>query len=219
MSDLLPARFLFRVSLPVPRVAGIPRKGSRLLDLPVSCALPDFGELDQQKSFATVRMGWNEQGLGLSVLVPGKSRAPRYNADVPTLSDGVQLWVDTRNTQNVHRASRYCHHFLALPTGGGPLRDRPRAQQLPIARAREETPLCAPDNLQVVAHPEQEGYQLEIWLPAEVLNGYAPESNPRLGFYLLVRDSELGDQVLSVGEEFPYAWDPSLWWTLELQDA
>jgi hypothetical protein len=31
-----------------------------------------------------------------------------------------------------------------------------------------------------------------------------------------VRDAELGDASLTVGPEFPYAHDPSLWSTLEL---
>ncbi len=53
-------------------------------------------------------------------------------------------------------------------------------------------------------------------MPGSVLNGFDPEQNPRLGFYYAVRDAELGEQVLSVGSEFPYWEDPSLWSVLEL---
>jgi hypothetical protein len=49
-----------------------------------------------------------------------------------------------------------------------------------------------------------------------VLNGFDPEQNPRLGFYYAIRDSELGEQVLSVGSDFPYWEDPSLWSVLQL---
>ncbi len=49
-----------------------------------------------------------------------------------------------------------------------------------------------------------------------VLHGFDPEQNPRLGFCYAVRDAELGEQVLSVGADFPYAEDPSLWSVLEL---
>jgi hypothetical protein len=49
-----------------------------------------------------------------------------------------------------------------------------------------------------------------------VLNGYDPDQNPRLGIYYAVRDAERGEQVLSVGSEFPYCEDPSLWSVLEL---
>lgn len=60
------------------------------------------------------------------------------------------------------------------------------------------------------------GYCLESWLPASVLHGYDPEAQPRLGFYFALRDAELGEQFLSVGADFPFAIDPSLWSTLEL---
>jgi hypothetical protein len=37
-----------------------------------------------------------------------------------------------------------------------------------------------------------------------------------MGIFYAVHDSELGDQTLSVGGEFPYAEDPTLWSVLEL---
>jgi hypothetical protein len=60
------------------------------------------------------------------------------------------------------------------------------------------------------------GYLLEAFLPASVLNGYAPDEHRRLGFFYAVRDDELGEQLLSVTPEFPYWEDPSLWSVLEL---
>jgi hypothetical protein len=63
------------------------------------------------------------------------------------------------------------------------------------------------------------GYLLEAWLPSSVLNGYDPEAQPRLGFYYALRDAELGEQFLSIGADFPFAIDPSLWSTLELVRA
>jgi hypothetical protein len=56
-------------------------------------------------------------------------------------------------------------------------------------------------------------------LPAAVLHGYDPEQHPRLGFFYSIRDDELGEQVLSVGPEFPFWDDPSLWSVLELAPA
>jgi hypothetical protein len=49
-----------------------------------------------------------------------------------------------------------------------------------------------------------------------MLNGFDPEANPLLGFYYFLRDAELGEQFLTVGHEFPFPHDPSLWSTLEL---
>ena len=60
------------------------------------------------------------------------------------------------------------------------------------------------------------GVPIEPLYTPESLNGFDPEQNRRLGFYYAVRDSELGEQVLSVGSEFPYWEDPSLWSVLEL---
>jgi hypothetical protein len=51
-----------------------------------------------------------------------------------------------------------------------------------------------------------------------VLAGFDPDQNRRLGFCYAVHDAELGDQTLSVGADFPYWEDPSLWSVLELVD-
>ncbi len=216
MNELIPPVFLFRLALPVRKEAKLPRGGKSPLQLGADFALPITGELSQGKSFGEIRVAWNERGLVFRVEVTGK-KLP-LNCDYGQLlnSDGLQLWIDTRNTQNIHRASRFCHHFCVLPAGSMRDRTAPVVRQLPIARAKDETPLCDPK--QVVVHSEVRGngYVLEVWLPAEVLHGYEPESNSRLGFYYLLRDRELGDQLLSVGPEFPFDHDPSLWWTLEL---
>jgi hypothetical protein len=60
------------------------------------------------------------------------------------------------------------------------------------------------------------GYELEVWFPASSLNGFDPEANVKLGFFYRIRDSELGDQLLAMSNEFPVSDDPSLWVTLEL---
>ena len=62
-------------------------------------------------------------------------------------------------------------------------------------------------------------YLLEAWFPAESLVGYDPDAHRQLGFYVVVRDAELGEQFLTVGREFPFEYDPSLWQMLELCDG
>ena len=66
------------------------------------------------------------------------------------------------------------------------------------------------------AHRVKGGYRLEAFLPAAALNGFDPQEHPRLGVYYAVRDQAIGDQFLSVGWEFPFSDDPSLWAVLEL---
>lgn len=216
MKSIIPQPFLFRFSIPVRHVARMPKKGRQLLDLPNDCLLPFLGELEQSRPIGQVRLAWNSAGLGVSLSVTGKKMPPVGRLDEPTESDGLQVWFDTRNTQSIHRATRYCHHFCLLPSGGEKPKDQPAVIQLPIARAREEAPDDHLKKIRLCADRQKEGYRLEAWLPSEVLHGFDHEANPRLGFYYHLRDAELGEQFLTVGREFPFPHDPSLWSTLEL---
>jgi hypothetical protein len=216
MSSLLPHRFLFRYSITVGYEAKLPWSGKKLLSLSEGKRIPGFAALDGAASFGDLRLAWNERGLAVSVEVTGKRRPPRCDPQTPDLSDGLQVWIDTRNTQSIHRASRFCHHFCLLPRGGGRDQSEPLGVQLPIARAREPSPLADSKEIRLSAAVGKSGYLLEAWLPARALHGYDPDSQARLGFYYNLRDSELGEQTFSVGEEFPFAYDPSLWGTLEL---
>ncbi|MGQ0634304.1 MAG: hypothetical protein ACT4QC_06825 [Planctomycetaceae bacterium] len=216
MPDLLPHRFLFRYSFPLRYEAKLPRGGKNLLALPDSCRLPDLGALDDAQPFGDVRLAWNNSGLGVSLEVRGKKQPLQCDPATPDLCDGLQVWVDTRSTQTIHRASRFCHSFCLLPTGGGRGKKEPVAVPLAIARAKENGPLCDPADVQVASQVTAGGYRLDAWLPAKALYGYDPEAQPRLGFYYFLRDAELGGQFLTVGPEFPFAYDPSLWSVLEL---
>ena len=218
--SLVPQRFLFRFSIPCPRLEDVPREGGDdLLDLPESCRLENFVGLEGRRNFADVRLAWNELGLGLLVEVAGKEQLPQGDATHPRASDGVTLWVDTRDARTSHRASRYCHQFHFLPTGGGPERDQPAFAQTKINRALQDAPLALSGAVPFRSKHTKGGYVIEAFLPVTVLNGFDPEQNPRLGLYYAVRDAELGEQVLSVGSEFPYWEDPSLWSVLELVRA
>lgn len=216
---LLPHRFLVRVSHPCRYHKRMPLKGGDgLLDLPPECRINNFAELDEQRNFADVRLAWNELGLGFQVEVRGKEQPPQGHAARARSSDGATLWLDTRDSRTSHRASRYCHQFHFLPTGGGPDQDEPVFLQAKINRALHDAPLCSPDSVPFRSRLIRSGYLLEAFLPADVLNGFDAEQNPRLGFYYAIRDSELGEQFLSVGPEFPYWEDPSLWSVLQLQN-
>ncbi|MCI0738557.1 MAG: hypothetical protein L0Y72_05895 [Gemmataceae bacterium] len=191
-------------------------KEDRLLDLPEHCRVDNFAAMDAQTNFAQFALAWNELGVGVQIEVRGKSNPPQADASRPRGSDGLTLWLDTRESRASHRGTRYCHQFHFLPTGGGAERDQPAFVQSKINRALEDAPLAAPQNAMVRAKTNVKGYLLEAFLPAAVLNGYDPEQHPRLGFYYSVKDEELGEQVLSVGPEFPFWEDPSLWSVLEL---
>jgi hypothetical protein len=214
---LLPPRFLVRVCYPCVYRKEVPREDDdRLLELPETCRLEHYAAPDGPKPFADVRLAWNEFGLGVQVEVRGKDRVPQGSAERARGSDGVTVWLDTRDARTSHRASRYCHQFHLLPTGGGADGDEPVFSQTKINRALQDAPFCNASEVPFRAWHVRGGYGVEVFLPAAALHGFDPEQNPRLGFYYAVRDAELGEQVLSVGSEFPYWEDPSLWEVLEL---
>lgn len=206
-----------RYSIPIARVATPDFSADGLLGLADASVLPFFGELDGDQAFATVQVGWNEDGIGVAVDVLGKTNPLRPNKSMPTEADGLQVWIDTRNTQNIHRASRFCHHFCLVAADSDGPDAEPYGQQLQIARAREAANMANSDDIMVRVEERDHSYRLEAWLHAEVLTGFDPEANPALGFYYQVRDAQLGDQFLTVDRDFPYASDPSTWSTLELQ--
>lgn len=214
----IPHHFLFRMAYGCRHVKDMPREDDdRLLDLPETCRIDNFAAMGERKNFADVRLAWNELGLGLQVEVRGKDQPPQGDASRARGSDGVTLWIDTRDARTSHRASRYCHQFHFLPTGGGPDHDEPAFVQAKINRALGDAPISPASAVPFQCEPIKGGYFLEAFLNASVLHGFDPEQNPRLGFYYVVRDLELGEQVLSVGADFPYWEDPTLWSVLELQ--
>ena len=216
MNQLVTPSFLFRWSFPVVQIPALPNRSGRLLGLPDLCRLPSLNELDSRRDHADVRLAWNANGLGISVNVRGRTKKPECSVALTEFADGLTVWIDTRNTQGVHRATRFCHQFCLMPLGGGKKSLDPVVLQIPLARAREE---AAPPNLSLIqlqAEIQKDGYWLEAWFPAEVFVGFDPATSPRLGFHYRLHDNELGDQTLAVGSEFPVASDPSLWQTLEL---
>jgi hypothetical protein len=216
---LIPNRFLFRVAHPCRHVAAIPHEGEDLFELPESCRLANFAELDGRKNFADVRLAWNEGGLALQVEVRGKEQPAVGDLARPRHSDGVSLWIDTRDARTSHRASRYCHQFHFLAVGAGPDRDEPGFAQAKVNRALQDAPHAPAGAVPFRCRNHASGYRLTAFLPALALHGFDPEQNPRLGVFYAVRDSELGEQTLSVGADFPYADDPTLWEVLELVRA
>lgn len=214
--QLVPNRFLFRVSHPCHHVAGIPDDDESLFSLGEECRLEGFAALDGGRDFADVRMAWNEGGLAVQVEVRGKEGPPAGDAARPRSSDGLSLWVDTRDSRTSHRASRFCHQFHFLPVGGGPDRDEPVVVQAKIHRALGEAPFAPASAVPMRVKRRAGGYRLSVFLTAGALAGFDPEQSKRLGLFYVVRDGELGEQSLGATADLPYAEDPTLWAVLEL---
>jgi len=212
--SLLPERFLFRFSVPCRRRDPLWTKRGAALD--ESYRLVSLAALEDRPTWADIRAAWSESGLALAVRVQGKRQAPWCRTTRPEDSDGLQLFVDTRDVHNVHRAGRFCHRFVFLPAGAGRRLDLPVAEWLPINRAREHPRAIGPHALQVRSQKRIDGYLLEGFIAADALTGFDPTEHPRLGFNYAVLDREWGEQTLTAGSPMPYQEDPSLWATLEL---
>lgn len=210
-NPLLPTRFLFRFSAPC--LYRDPLWTNTGAPLDEKHRLIGLAELDGQAAWADVRAAWSEAGLAFSIHVHGKSQPPWCRASRPEDSDGLQLWIDTRDVHNVHRASRFCHRFVFLPTGTG---EEAMAETLPIHRARELPNPVRGGLLRASYEIRRDGYNMLVLIPVEALTGFDPAEHPRLGFTYAVLDRELGEQTFSVGSPMPYREDPSLWATLEL---
>jgi hypothetical protein len=218
--SVIPYRLLVRLLYSCPYVAKMPRDDDEcLIDLPESARFDSFSEIDAAPHFADVRLGWNESGLGVQVEVAGKENPPMGDPDRLRQSDGITLWIDTRGDRSGHRASRTCHQFHFLPAGGGSERDEPLFAQTNIHRALQNAPLATAADVPFRVERMKKGYRIEAFLSANVLHGFDPDDNPRLGVYYAVRDFELGEQTPSVGSEFPFGEDPSLWAVLDLAKA
>jgi hypothetical protein len=211
---LLAPTFLYRFAVPCQYVADLDKRMP--LALPDSCVLPTLSMLEDKPRLADVRMAWSEAGLGVSVRVQGKKQPPWCRDSRIEDSDGLQVWIDTRNTQNIHRAGRFCHRFAFMPIGGGRKLDEPVAALLAINRAKESPREIEPRQIVVSSQRRVDGYTLDAFLPADILTGYNPSDQPQLGFTYALTDRELGTQTFTIGPEFPIDEDPSLWGTLDL---
>lgn len=205
--------FQYRVSVGEIKEADV---SSGEFELPERCRLPSLRELDAERPFADVRLGWSHAGMAFTIDVSGKKHPPAVDRDKPAESDWTRIWWDTRYSATVHRANRLCQSLLLHPIGGGKSKKEPFATSASIALAREPSLPIAVDEIKLGLRTRKDGYRLSTWLPASVLPGYEPETHPQLGFYYQIHDLEHGKQHFSVGEDFPFAHDPSLWVLLDL---
>lgn len=215
-SPLLDPTFLFRFEVALRRHPLVWSKTG--LSLPEACRLPCFGALAGRPLYAEVRMAWDSTGIGVWMRARGKRQLPWCRQGRAEESDGLHLWIDTRNSPQIHRANRFCHRFVLMPIGGGVRRDLPVGALLPINRARQ-SPNPVPEGvIRVLGKPTPDGYEMSGLIPAAALTGFDPAEYPQISLWYAAIDRERGWQTFSIGEEFPVAEDPSLWGTARLTE-
>lgn len=215
--QIVPPAFLFQYLIPVPFRADLPRRRGRILALDAAARLFVPATLNDAAVPMDLRVAWNNGGIGVQLELSGKKLPPAGRRRDLKTSDHITLSFDTRHTANVHRATEFCTSLIVLPAdedaeGAPTLQFSEIAQQRTVRqdRSREKCPLNYTAGSQ--------GYTVELWIPASELPGFqeAPDIG-KIGFYCVVHDTELGELPLSVGGDFPVAWDPSTWLSLELK--
>jgi hypothetical protein len=208
-------RFIFRFQLPCKRL-----NSALITALDESYQLQDLNVLDHKDKHHSpgcdFRAAWNISGLFFSVLVSGKKQRPWCQAAYPDSSDGLQLFIDTRDIKDIHRASRFCHRLLIMPLGNGHSQNEPTAIWLPIQRAKEHPNPVDLKQIQVRSTALPGGYRLDIFLPGSILTGYDPSEHPAIGFHYSLTDKECGNVYYAADPPLPADHDPSLWTTLSL---
>lgn len=216
MSQLVPNRFLFKFEFPVYRCARPPKIDGHVDPWPQRFRLPPLHAIDGQSGFAEVYATWDDDGLYIGCRVRGKRSLPRCDPKRFWKSDNVRVMTDMRDTRTIRRATRFCQQFFLLPAGGGRQKKQAVAGGARIHRAAEDGPVVSVGRLPVASKLSRTGYSLTAHLPAEVLSGFDPAENPRIGLFVMVEDQELGQQSPTVGDELNWWIDPSTWPTAVL---
>jgi hypothetical protein len=210
--NLIPGTFLFHFAVPL-------LEKTRLFQgkLGPQFELPRLSALSGNESFSSVRVAWSRQGVRFEFHIAGRGAPlPDYHESVEDF-EGIWLWLDTRATHNVHRATKFCHLFNIFIHGreegeGGPVMVR-----APIHRAREHSPAPEPEAFSAELRSTKGNYVVDVTLPAKSLVGFDSNEHRQLGFFYAARDSELGWDYWTDARQLPFAEDPSVWSTLDME--
>lgn len=221
----IPPDFYFEIENDARAFAPLPgdwRRPGDACPFPESHRLVSSSELAGFNDWADVRCGWSPGGLAFVFECPEPARARSGMVR-------LDLWIDTRNTRNIHRATRFCHQFrlefdptIAISRTRGPndsMAPGAEISQIRINRALADAPI-GPRTARYsdLANGKKGGFRLAVCFSDEALNGYDPDVNRALGFAYRLSAPSLITQRLGPGNEFPVAEDPSLWTVLQLID-
>lgn len=213
MLESLCRRALFQFEIPIRYLARPPRLDGDASKWPRSHLAPPLVELEGHSPFADVYWGWNEDGFYAAFDVAGRTTRPQSDPQHWWKKNGVRLCLDTRDARDIKRATRFCHFFYLLPTGGGRRGDEPVIGLHRMSRAKEPPPPVDVSQARVAAHIGRSGYCIEVALPAPCLHGWDPAEHPRIGVFYKVKDTQFGGQHLTVDDELGWNSDPSTWAT------
>ncbi len=216
MIDLLCRRALFSFEFPIRFLPHTPRIDGTLRNWTPEYLAPPLIEVEDEDPIADVYWGWNDDGFYAAFDVPDRRTLPHCDPKHWWKRDGLRLCVDTRDGRDNKRATRFCHFFYLLPTGGGTRGKAPLVGMHRMSRAKEPPAEQNLSLIKVAAHVERTGYSVEVAIPGSCLHGWNPAEHPRIGIFYKVKDTQLGSQHLSLDDELGWNVDPSTWATAVL---
>lgn len=173
--------------------------------------LPDTSALCGEHRFADISIGWSAEGLEIYAAI--NQPFQRVSYPDPSSGDSLEIFIDTRDVKTSGFNTRFCHHFffMAEPIEGV------QAGELTRFRTEDAHELCDFSKLLVKSTVKSTGYILQIFIPAQCLNGYDVDQFDRLGFTYRVNRSHGSPQHFSVtSDDYQLEQQPSLWSSLKL---
>lgn len=213
MLEAICRRAFFEFEVPIRRRAKAPRLDGTLSDWGAAYRLPALAEIDDEDPHTVAYAAWNDAGFYVAFEMLRRSGPPRIDLSNWWKSDGFRVCIDTRDARDNRRASRFCHFFYALPSGGGKNKRMPIVNVHPMSRAKEAHPPIDVAEIGVASHVERDSVSLELAFPASCLHGWEPREHPRIGFFYKALDLRRGGQHLTVNDELGWNVDPSTWAT------
>lgn len=178
--------------------------GKNLLKRPY--LLPSLTNLNSESTFADVGVCWNEKALHLAIDCKSPFKSASF-LDIEN-SDAIELFIDTRDVKTTAFITRFCHHFVFLPTP----EDGIQIKEVTRFRGEEKHPLCDPDVPVIKSEFGKRGYTIHLELPSEALFSYQPEQVPKLGLSYRIRRAEGAPQHFSLPSNFySLHQHPALW--------
>jgi hypothetical protein len=214
MNTIVPNRMLMRFEVSIPYRAKAPAINGSVRGWKDKERLPSLGELEGHEDFAPVWCCWNEAGLYIATQVTARRTALKCDAKQFWKGDNLRIMLDMRDTRHIKRATRFCHHLFFMPAGG------PGGEAIAgshaVKRAKENAPTLADGAIRIGARVKPDNYALTAHIPGDALTGFDPDQFDRIGFFYILEDRDRGQQSLTIGDEWPWHMDPSLWATAVL---
>ncbi len=213
MLDPLPLRAFFRFELAIHHLARTPPMDGHLRQWHHQYLLPPLVELEGEAPFADAYAAWNAEHMYFACDVPQRPGVLKSDPAHWWKQDGLRLCIDTRDTRDAKRATRFCHFFYVLPTGGGRDAKAPVVGLHRMSRAKEPPPAVDTSKVRVAVALQKRRYTVEVLIPAECLNGWNAAEHPRIGLFYKINDLHHGAQHLTVTDDLGWNADPSTWAT------